>query len=125
MQSPIARDCLKVAIGSHTDKFIVPKLPLYESFRGLQYIMVGPPGEGVLKEAIYKENNIIIGYSALKNILPPQLKTISERYKVTCGCECCIYDKNVHSSSLSWCHHHLKQCKDQSFNAQNRRSSEI
>ena len=26
----------------------------------------------------------------------------SSRYKVMCGCECCISEKSIHSSLLSW-----------------------
>ena len=34
-------------------------------------------------------------------IATPILK-MSSRYKVMCGCECCIYYKIIHSSLLSW-----------------------
>ena len=41
-----------------------------------------------------------------------------------CGCECCIYDKSIHLSLLSWCDKYLEKLKDQSQNDQNRRSGE-
>ena len=39
-----------------------------------------------------------------------------------CGCECCISTKSIHSSLLSWRDRYLKKLKDQSQNAQRRRS---
>ena len=41
-----------------------------------------------------------------------------------CGCECCIFDKNIHSSLLSWRDRYLKKLKDQSQNDQSRRYGE-
>ena len=49
---------------------------------------------------------------------------MSSRYKVMCGCECCISAKSMHSSLLSWRDSYLKKLKDLSQNAQNRRSGE-
>ena len=49
---------------------------------------------------------------------------MSARYKVMCGCECCIYDKIIHSSLLSWRGRYLKKLKDKSQNSQIRRSGE-
>ena len=42
-----------------------------------------------------------------------------------CGCECCIYTKSMNSSLLSWRERFLKKLKDQSCNAQSRRSGEM
>ena len=64
--------------------------------------MVITPEEDGLKDARDNENNIIISHSALKNILPTQLKNMCACYKVLCGCECCISSKIMHSSLLSW-----------------------
>ena len=41
-----------------------------------------------------------------------------------CGCECCISDKSIHSSLLSWSDCYKKKLKDITQNAQNRRSGE-
>ena len=41
-----------------------------------------------------------------------------------CGCDCCIYAKSTHSSLLSW-RENVFKLKDQSCNAQNRRSGEM
>ena len=57
--------------------------------------MVSPQEEGRLKEARYKEDNIILSDSTLRNILPPKLNNMNSQYKVICGCECCIYAKSI------------------------------
>ena len=44
-------------------------------------------------------------------MLLPQLKQMSARYKVMCGCEFCIYAKSIHSSLLSWRERYLKKSK--------------
>ena len=49
---------------------------------------------------------------------------MSARYKVMCGCECCISANIIHSSLLSWRDRYLKKLKDKSQNAQSRRSGE-
>ena len=87
--------------------------------------MVIPPKEEGLKEAWYKENNIIISDSALLTIPPPQLKNMSACYKVMGGCECWISAKIRKYSLLTWRYHHLKQLKDRFCNAQNRQYVEI
>ena len=82
------------------------------------------PNDGGLKDARDGDGKIIISYSTLRSLLPPQLKQMSASYKIMCGCECCIYDKSIHSSLLSWRDRYLKKLKDQSLNAQSRRSGE-
>ena len=49
---------------------------------------------------------------------------MSARYKVVCGCKCCISTKIIHLSLLSWRDCYFKKLKDVSQNAQNRRSGE-
>ena len=77
-----------------------------------------------LKDAREEDGNIIISDYTLRSLLPPQLKQMSARYKVMCGCEGCIYAKSIHSSLLSWRDRYLKKIKDQSQNDQSRRSDE-
>ena len=49
---------------------------------------------------------------------------MSAQYKVMYGCECCISDKNIHSSLLSWSDRYLEKLKYQSQNAKSRSSGE-
>ena len=94
-----------------TEPQLFPECLLQVSVRELYNSLVVDPNDGGLKDARDKDNNIIIGDSTFFSLLPPQLKQISERYKVMCGCECCIYSKSIHSSLLSWHDHYLKKLK--------------
>ena len=85
--------------------------------------MVIRPEEVGLKEARYSDNNIVISYSTLQNILPYQLKNMTSWYKIMCGCECCISSKSIYSSLILWCECFLS--KNKSFNAQDRSSAEM
>ena len=75
---------------------LVPKLLLQVSVRELHNILVNDPNDGGLKYAMDEDDNIIISDSILCSLLPPQLKQMSTRYKVMCGCECCISAKSIH-----------------------------
>ena len=46
----------------------------------------------------------------------PNFKNFSARYKVFCGCECCISTKSIHLSLLSCHDRYLKKLKYQSQN---------
>ena len=107
-QSPISNDCLKVMFDDQTEHQLVPKFLLQVSVREPHNSLVSDPNDGGLKYARGEENNIIISDSTLYSMLPPQLKKMSVRYKVMCGCECCISDKSIHSSLLYWRHRYLK-----------------
>ena len=91
-----------------TEPQLVPKLLLHVSVRELHNSLVSDPNDGGLKDARYEDGNIIISENTLRSLLPPQLKQMSERYKVMCGCECCISTKIIHSSLLYWHDKYLK-----------------
>ena len=57
----------------------MPKLLFQVSVQELHSIMVITPEEGGLKEARDEDNNIIISYSTLQNIISPQLKNMTFR----------------------------------------------
>ena len=52
----------------------------------LNNILVGDPNDGGLKDSRDENDNIIISDSTFCSLLPPQLKLMSARYKVMCGC---------------------------------------
>ena len=87
--------------------------------------MSSPSEESGLKEARYAENNIIGSDSTIHKILTYQLNKMNSQYKVMCGCECCIYTTSIQLSLLKWRKSRLKDLKDRSHNAKNRRSGEI
>ena len=74
MLSPFFNYFLKVRIYSHTRQKIVPKLLPQVSVREHHNSLVGEPDDGGLKESIDADNNIIISYSTLRSLLPPQFK---------------------------------------------------
>ena len=104
-------DCLKVMFDDQTEPQLVPKFLLQVSVRELNNILVSYPNDGGLKDARDEYGKSIIGDSTLRSLLPPTLKQMSACYKVMCGCECCMSDKIIHSSLLSWCDRYLKKSK--------------
>ena len=69
VQSPIYNDCLKVMFDDQTEPQLFPKLLLQVSVREVH--------DGGLKYARDEDGKIIINYSTLRSLLPPQLKQIS------------------------------------------------
>ena len=108
-QSPISNDCLKVLLDDQTEPQLVPKLLLQVSVRELHNSLVSDPNDGGMKDDRYEDGKVVISDSTLRSLLPPKLKQMSALYKIMCGCECCIYDKSIHSSLLSWRDRYLKK----------------
>ena len=122
-QSPISNDCLKVMFDDQTEPQLVLKLLLQVSVIELHNSLVSDHNYGGLKDASDEDDNIIISDSTLRSLFTHQLKTMSARYKVVCGYECCISAKSINSSVISWRGIYLKKLKDKSQNYQSRRSS--
>ena len=89
-------------LDDQTEPKLVPKLLLQVSVIELNNSLVSDTNDGGLKDARDEDGNIIISEYTLRSLLPPQLKQMSVRYKIMCGCECCISAKIIHSSLLSW-----------------------
>ena len=94
------------------------------SIRELHNLLVSDTIGGGIKNSRDEDGNIIISDSTLRSLLPPQLKQMSSRYNIMCGCECCISARSIHSSLLSCCDRYLKKIKDKSQNSQSKRSCE-
>ena len=90
---------------------LVPNFLVQVSVRELHNSLVSYPNDGGLKDARDEDGTIIISDSTLRALLPPQLRKMSARYKIMCGCECCISDKSIHSSLLSWRDRYLKNSR--------------
>ena len=65
------------------------------SVRELHNSLISDTNDGGLKDARDENGKIVISDSTLRSLLPPQLKQMSERYKVICGFECCISDSRA------------------------------
>ena len=107
-----------------TEPQLVPIFLIQVSIIELHNSLVSYPNDGGIKDARDDDGKNIISDYTLSSLLPPQLKQIYARYKIMCGCECCISAKSMHSSLLSWSDRYLKKLKDQSQNSQSRRSGE-
>ena len=79
-----------------TEPQLVPKLLPQVSVRELHNSLVSDPNDGGIKDDRDGDDNVIISHYILRSLLLPQLKKMSERYKVMCGCECFISDNNIH-----------------------------
>ena len=86
---------------------LIPKCLLQVSVRELHNILVSDPNDDGIKDSREEYDSIIISDSTLRSLLPPQLKQMSARYKVMCGCECCIFAKIIQSSLIFWCDKYL------------------
>ena len=96
VQSTVTNDCLKVLLYDQTEPQLVPKLLLQVYVRELNNSLVSDPNDGGLKDSRDEDGNIIISDSTFRLLLPPQLKQVSARYKIMCGCKCCISAKSIH-----------------------------
>ena len=103
VQSPIANDTLFVLNEETGKKERVGKLLLEISVRELHNNLIalpvdaGGPGGG-LAEARDDAGKIIISDTALRYLLPPQLKAMTERHKLMCGCETCLVPDTLQRS---------------------------
>ena len=97
VQSPISNDCLKVVLDDQTEPQLVTKLLVQVSVREIHNSLVCDPNDGGLKDSSDGDGKINISDSTLHALLPKQLKQMSARYKIMCGCECCISAKSIHS----------------------------
>ena len=84
-------------LDDQTEPQLFPKLLLQVSVRELHNILVSDTNDGGLKDDRYENGKIIISDSTLRSLLPPKLKQMSARYKIMCGCDCCISAKSIHS----------------------------
>ena len=57
------------------------------SVRELHNSLVSDPNDGGLKDARDEDGKIIISETTLRSLLPPQLKKMSARYNIMCGCD--------------------------------------
>ena len=70
-----------------TEPQLVTKLLLKVSVREMNNSLVSDTNDFGPKYARDEDGNIIISNFVLRSMLPPQLKQMSARYKVVCGCE--------------------------------------
>ena len=73
-------------LDDQTEPQLVPKCLLQVSVRELYNSLVSDPNDGGLKFSRNEDGKIIISYSTLCSLLPPQLRQTPAQYKGMCGC---------------------------------------
>lgn len=96
--SPFVNDTVKITDPENLNQKIkAGKLLLQVSMRELHNDLLsdGPLG---LEEAKDENGKVLISDTALRCLRPPQVKPMTGRYKVTCGCKICITIKQQQES---------------------------
>ena len=122
IQSPIAKDFIKIPIPGTTEHEMKPKLLLQCSVRELHNDLVKNPADGGCAAA-QPNGKIIVSDTALHYMMPPQVRKFSNKHKIMCGCEVCITDNSVHTSLLAWRIQVATKLQKQAENAGNCRSA--
>jgi hypothetical protein len=107
--SPIAKDTLLVLNKETGEKERVGKLLLEISVRELHNWLVGPVEDGGLASARDANGKVLISDTALRYLLPPQLRKMTPGHKQMCGCEICIVAKSLQGSLNMWRHREVKK----------------
>ena len=95
-QSPITRDTLLIADAYTKVKRRVPNLLLECSMRQFHNEPIASPYDGGLVGARHAiTNDVIISDTMLRSLAPPQLRPITDKHKMMCGCAIFNTSKNM------------------------------
>ena len=93
-QSPITRDTLIIADADTKVKRRVPNLLLECSMRQLHNEIIASPDDGGLLGARNSEtNDVIISYTMLRYLAPPQLRPVIDNHRMMCSYAICNTSK--------------------------------
>eukprot|EP00978_Attheya_sp_CCMP212_P030587 scaffold112901_cov35-Attheya_sp.AAC.1 len=123
-QSPITRDTLIIKDVDTGVKRSVPKLLLECSMHQLHKHneMIAPPDQGGLQGARHHTSNaVIISDTMLRSLVPPELRPVTVRHKIMCGCTICNTSKYLQTSLNAWRRKQMKHMEVQA-NASRSRS---
>ena len=105
VSSPIVRDTVLVDVhkpNGDVFKERVGKLLLQISVRELHQDLVKPPPTGLSEVYCKTTNKLLVSERYLRNMLPPQLRSMTSSQKQMCGCEVCTIMKMHHTSLLMY-----------------------
>ena len=95
INSPISNDTILIRNPTNAnEKIRVGKLLRNISIRELHNDLMAEPPLG-LKEALDQKGNCLISDTSLNSLMPPNVKKMSNKYKMMCGCEICILVKGM------------------------------
>ena len=113
IDSPISNDCLWIKDPEAPEgRRRVGKLLLEISVRELHNDLLDTPENGGLAEARDESGNILISDTALRYLLPPQLRRMTASHKQMCGCEKCLSIRSLQQSLNAWRFRYLRQLGD-------------
>jgi hypothetical protein len=101
VNSPIYNETILVTTPENSEKIRVPKLLIEIPIRELHCNLVEAPEKGGLLESRDAAGNIIVSDTTLRKIIKedlPQLRRMSNRHKLMCGCEICIGMSSIQRS---------------------------
>jgi hypothetical protein len=113
IESLIANDALLKMDPVTGKKERVPKLLLQIPVRELHNNLLKPVEEGGLPEAHDDNGRALISDTALRSMMPEQLRRATERHKRMCGCEICIMVRSLQETLNAWRKHHINKLKTQ------------
>ena len=117
-ESPIAHDTLLITDAESRVKRRVPKLLLECFMRQLRNELITSPDDaGLLGSRHDNTNDVIISYTVLRSLSPPQLRPITDHCKMMCGCAICNTSKYFQESLNPWWRGKLKTMKDKADNS--------
>ena len=105
ISSPIPRDTVLVNVPQTNGTIVkerVGKLLLEVSVRELHQDLLKPPPIGISEIYCKLTNNILVSERYLRNLLPPQLRSISFSQNQLCGCKCCTVMKMLHTALIKF-----------------------
>ena len=95
--------------GKDGKKVTIGKYLLEISFREPHNDMNKPVTKGGLEGAIDDDGKQILSDTMLRSLLPTNMRRMTERHKMMCGCEVCITPKRLQLTLNSWRLRFLKQ----------------
>jgi len=113
VESPIANDALLKLNLVTGEKERVPKLLLQIPVRELHNDLLKPVEEGGLLEARDNNGRALISDTALRSMMPEQLRRATERHKQMCGCEICITVRSLQQTLNAWRKRHINNLKNE------------
>ncbi|OEU18324.1 hypothetical protein FRACYDRAFT_236601 [Fragilariopsis cylindrus CCMP1102] len=113
IQSPLASDTLLVPDANNPGtKKRINKILLQIPVRELHNDLIDADPLIGLASVRDCAGNILISDTKLREMLPPHLRMMSDRYKIMCGCETCIQMYNLQQSYNRFISYRIKELKD-------------
>ena len=111
VSSPSVKDVIHVKVTKDdgtTEKKKMSKLLLQVSICELHDDLMKAEHEGGFKYRFDKNNKPLISDTALRNLLPPELRKMKKYQRIMCGCETCIAASTLQESLNAWRRRYLK-----------------